>query len=437
MKIAVFLGPSLPVERARTLLDAHYMPPAAMGDVYAAVVREHPDVIGIIDGYFDSVPAVWHKEILFALSHGVRVVGASSMGALRAAELAAFGMEGVGWVFEAFQRGELEDDDEVAIMHSDADLGYRNLSVAMVNLRVGLVRACDRGLLSTATKDVLVALAKRRFYPERSWERLLRDGAEYGLPADELGGLRAFLEAERPDVKQDDACELLRRLAVAPAERTPTSGIELAPTIFWDKLARNEQRVGSGPDGVARAESVRRFVKATAPDLAALQRESLLIHFVERECELLGLELTQEQFDAAIRNFRRHRNLTSAESLRAWLEQTGLSNTQFSAMMQLDAKLTTLLDLHAGEVDEHLLDALTFAGRLAETLARQAKAEERAQVLAAAGQPEPSAKEIEEFYRSSVRPFTGSLQAHARALGFASASELIDEVRKIYEPTEA
>ena len=38
--------------------------------------------IGIIDGHFGNVPSVWHKEILFALSKGVEVSGAASMGAL-------------------------------------------------------------------------------------------------------------------------------------------------------------------------------------------------------------------------------------------------------------------------------------------------------------------------------------------------------------------
>ena len=41
----------------------------------------------IIDGSFQSQPAVRHKEILWALSRGIPVIGAASMGALRAAEL--------------------------------------------------------------------------------------------------------------------------------------------------------------------------------------------------------------------------------------------------------------------------------------------------------------------------------------------------------------
>ena len=61
-----------------------------------AAVRDGATAIGLVDGYFGGAAAVWHKEILYALSLGVRVLGASSMGALRAAECAAYGMEPVG-----------------------------------------------------------------------------------------------------------------------------------------------------------------------------------------------------------------------------------------------------------------------------------------------------------------------------------------------------
>ena len=158
--VFVFLGPSLPVDEARRILDAIYLPPVSMGDVYRLMARA-PRVIAIIDGLFEQTPAVWHKEILYALSRGVRVLGASSMGALRAAELAAFGMEGVGEVFEAFHRGELEDDDEVAVAHAPAADGYRSLSDAMVNLRAGLREARDTGRISAASHDRLLGAANR------------------------------------------------------------------------------------------------------------------------------------------------------------------------------------------------------------------------------------------------------------------------------------
>src|SRR5207248_2029284 len=134
--VYVFLGPSLSVAAAEAILDANYLPPVSVGDVCALVLdREPPFAIGIVDGLFEQVPAVWHKEILYAISRNVLVFGAASMGALRAAELHQFGMIGVGNVFAAYRDGIYEEDDEVAVAHAPAEHGYRPLSEAMVNLR--------------------------------------------------------------------------------------------------------------------------------------------------------------------------------------------------------------------------------------------------------------------------------------------------------------
>ena len=91
--------------RRRAILDADYRPPAKQGDICRAVQERGPDAVALIDGYFEQVPAVWHKEILWAMKLGVQVYGASSMGALRAAELQQFGMIGVGKIFEAYVSG--------------------------------------------------------------------------------------------------------------------------------------------------------------------------------------------------------------------------------------------------------------------------------------------------------------------------------------------
>ena len=212
MSVYVFLGPTLAVEQARSILDALYLPPVKMGDVYS-LMKEQPRAIGIIDGVFEQVPAVWHKEILYAMSHGVRVYGASSMGALRAAELCSFGMEGVGRIFESFRDGVLEDDDEVAVAHASADFGYRQISEAMVNIREGIRRALDEDLIQDSSAESLLAEAKRMFYPRRSWPAIQDAGACLGLPAEELARLKDFIARERPNLKKDDAVALLRRMA--------------------------------------------------------------------------------------------------------------------------------------------------------------------------------------------------------------------------------
>ena len=94
-----------------------------MGSVFRAVEAGYRR-IGILDGHFGNVPSVWHKEILFAMSEGVEVAGAASMGALRAAELHRFGMIGVGRIYRFFRSGLFTDDDELAVIHAPETLRF-------------------------------------------------------------------------------------------------------------------------------------------------------------------------------------------------------------------------------------------------------------------------------------------------------------------------
>src|SRR2546430_11005490 len=165
MSVYVFVGPTIGTDEASKELDATFLPPAAQGDVYR-IASEGARAIGIIDGYFENVPAVWHKEILWAMSQGVHVFGAASIGACRAAELHAFGMIGVGQIFELFLHGKLEDDDEVAVAHCPAEFGYRPTSVAMVNIRATLAAAVASGIIADATRRKLKSLPQDTLYPQ-------------------------------------------------------------------------------------------------------------------------------------------------------------------------------------------------------------------------------------------------------------------------------
>lgn len=217
MTTHVFVGPTLPAaEVAARLPGAVIAGPVAVGDVWKLARRRGVARIAIIDGYFERMAAVWHKEILLALERGIAVYGAASMGALRAAELAPYGMIGVGSIARAFRRGELESDDEVAVAHLPADYGYRSISDALVNLRDGIARA---PMLSAPTRRALVTLARGRFYRERSWDQLISDARAAGLPRRQLDALAAW---PKPDRKAADARLLIRRLArAAPPARAP------------------------------------------------------------------------------------------------------------------------------------------------------------------------------------------------------------------------
>jgi hypothetical protein len=216
----VFVGPTLPAAEVRALVPgAAVMGPAKVGDVLEAAHGRDVGSIAVIDGYFEGMAAIWHKEILFALERGQAVWGAASMGALRAAELAPFGMFGVGAIYRAFASGKLVADDEVAVAHLPAAYGFRATSDALVDLRHGLARAAAAGAITARTRDALVELARRRHYRERSWAQLDADGRAAAVSARQLAQLAAF---PKPSLKAADARLLLRRLAAARGRRTDT-----------------------------------------------------------------------------------------------------------------------------------------------------------------------------------------------------------------------
>ena len=229
----VFVGPTLAAAEARALLPgADVRGPVAVGDVLRLrrVAR-----IAIVDGYFERMAAVWHKEILFALAARTAVYGASSMGALRAAELAPFGMVGVGAIARDFRRGTLVDDDEVAVAHLPADSGYAAVSTAMVDLRAGLARARRAGAITAADEARLIALGKARFYRERTWEQLVDDARAARLPRRALAGLTAHGPVAQ---KAADARALLRLLARTPERRPPRPRWTFSRTWFWNAFTQ-------------------------------------------------------------------------------------------------------------------------------------------------------------------------------------------------------
>jgi hypothetical protein len=217
MSVVVFLGPSLPLERARSLVEATFLPPARQGDVFRALARR-PRVVVLIDGVFEAVPSVWHHELRAALASGAHVLGASSMGALRAAELERFGMKPVGRIAKAYASGERIDDADVVLLHGDADSGYRPLTVPLVNVQATLAHAVEAGVLSRAEQRSLERRAAETFYQSRTWRGLLEGMTRWS--ASRRHDVLAWVRGNGVDQKALDAVEALEFAAQLASDRS-------------------------------------------------------------------------------------------------------------------------------------------------------------------------------------------------------------------------
>lgn len=245
MNAIIFSGPSLPPALVETASDLEWRPPAKQGDVYKAALS-HPHAIGLVDGFFETVPSVWHKEILWAMARGIHVYGAASIGALRAAELAAFGMKGVGRVFELYRNGTLQDDDEVAILHGPKELNYLPVTEAMVNLRATFDSAAEQDIILPETADALTSIAKSLFYKERSYDATLGMAAERGLDPSGLCCLGKWLPRNRVDLKRLDAMAMLARIQADLCSNPGPADVayRFAHTAAWEAAIRNNAGEG-------------------------------------------------------------------------------------------------------------------------------------------------------------------------------------------------
>lgn len=205
--VVVFLGPSLSKDRAEEVLKADYRPPARRGEIYQAA-REGAGIICLIDGVFFQECSVAHKEVIYALEAGARVLGASSMGALRASELDVYGMEGIGTIYRAYKSGELVSDDEVALTFDP--FSYEPTSEPLVNIRFNLDLACQKGVISEEAREKLFRAAHCLYFPDRTYARMLEEGSKELLPQD-LDRLRDYLARQKRDFKEEDALLALRR----------------------------------------------------------------------------------------------------------------------------------------------------------------------------------------------------------------------------------
>jgi len=211
VKIIIYTGLSLPFDEAKEILDSAdgieviYKRPIKRGDLSIAL-KENPDIIGIIDGVFHQNSAVGHKEILNVIKNGVKVYGASSMGALRASELDTLGMTGIGYVYNQYASGEVDSDDDVAVMLDSETL--EALSEPLINMKYVFTNAVKENIITNDEKDELLSIAKKTFYSKRNYAQTL---AQSSLDNDTKGILINFIR-ESVDIKKEDAKELLKTI---------------------------------------------------------------------------------------------------------------------------------------------------------------------------------------------------------------------------------
>jgi hypothetical protein len=428
MTIVVFVGPTLSREDIAAGGDMVCLPPVAQGDVYRAAQRR-PQAIGIIDGYFSGAPSVWHKEILWAMSRGIPIFGSASMGALRAAELHAFGMRGVGRIFEAFRDGELEDDDEVAVVHGPAELGHLQASEAMVNIRATLARAQSEGVLSESSRGALEAFGKSMFFPQRNWQALLEGAASLGVADPERAALSAWLTKGRVDQKRADALEMLaamREALLGSNEARPKFNFEW--TYFWDEFVRRFEAGHENPSASPQQRVIEEL-RLEGPDAyARVEAMALLRRAAASGAAPMAPSPAPEDLQATLTDIRARLGLFTRADLDRWMARNDLDAVSMERLIADQAGLAILRERSSAALEPRILDELRLSGAYEQLVER---ARRKSDVLAAmpagrAGAPSGSqalALRLWYFEERLRLQLPDDVEDFARRLGFAVGAD--------------
>jgi len=407
----VFTGPTLPGgDAAKLLPGVTVLPPARQGDIFRAVRDLRPHIVGLVDGVFLHEPAVWHREILWALSEGIHVFGAASMGALRAAELCSYGMRGVGKVFEAYRDGvwpgfddAFEDDDEVAVVHAPAELGAMPLSDAMVDLRDTLLAAESAGIVIRAERDSLCSALKAMPFPQRSFSalpdavRAIRVARKRQDAEAMLTEMVTFLASDPPpfvaafhfqrvhvwdifvrsQVPEADAL-VLEELRLRPREwhAAARAVVGRVARLAQPSLRHHSHTVMAGLDPAIHA--VAQSGVGSSDRMLRGQREPHPVDGrVKPGHDDVGTEAAYatrgEGLKATFHAFRAERGLARRADLDAWLADNAMTEADLSRLLREEAALAGgLSDVPPAAIADHLRLAGAYAPLLRRARAKQA-----------------------------------------------------------------
>ncbi|MEO1161067.1 MAG: TfuA domain-containing protein, partial [Pseudomonadota bacterium] len=376
----------------------------------------------------------------------VHVFGSSSMGALRAAELHQFGMRGVGQIFESYRDGELEDDDEVALIHGPQDMGYIGLSEPMVNIRATLKQAVSDGVLTAKLAGSLGDAAKATYYRERNWDVLLDLPHNKKKHASQMRAFRDWLADGKVDAKRDDALQMLSEIEDFAATDQPANTVSYTfeYTHLWHSVVEDTDTLpamAAQQPGNPSASGILNELRLDPDTYYNVQREALLRLLALKEQRARGYQASNEELNDRVREFRLANALSKRKKLDAWLTRNDTDEAGILQMANDNALVDQLLVEAEGELDEHMLSTLRETGQFVKLRDKASKKARVAKQLRAqeddedrqgygAGRLQLAAWHFEDCLE---REMPADFNAYAQSIGLGSADEFFELLRIEYQ----
>jgi hypothetical protein len=364
MSVLVFAGPSLPSDF--DLGGAERRPPVKRGDILDALNRPL-SAIGLIDGALSERATLWPKEIIAALAAGVRLVGGGTLGALWAAQLADFGADGVGEVFEGLVSGRLRGLEDIAPLDRIEQERLVRIGRPLVDLLDLIERAQKTRMISSAAARAMEAVARRLDPTERRYESLFERAHGEGIDMGVIDALAALGRNTKESPCERDARLVVERLRGAPAtapRAEPRFDPRAVPdTIALDRLRslRDLERVDPALRIRLESESVTDAARPRVEPLTragepvkAIRKKVLLRLLASRELDRLGARITRSEAQTTADDVRRFLGLTRRDDFEAWLRAEGMAPAEFFAIMWDMAAVNKCEQWHGSAIDRAL-----------------------------------------------------------------------------------
>jgi hypothetical protein len=257
------------------------------------------------------------------------------MGALRAAELAPFGMVGVGAIFEAYRDGLIEDDDEVAVVHGPEDTGYRAGSDAMVNIRATVEKARSAGVLDGESAAAMLRIAKSLHYAERTYAHVLACAAGEGVQPSAVEGFRRWLRTGAVNQKRDDALAMLRamRACLDTGAGPPPANFVFEDSLWWHELRAHAADTGLTGDDARVLEALSRDPVLRERCVAAALGWQLAVEEAQRE----GTSIEAGHLVERASSLCSRLELPDAEAVDGWLAANRVPRAALEHLLETSA----------------------------------------------------------------------------------------------------
>ena len=293
-EILIFAGPSLNPNLKKEYLEYQFRGPALQGDIAHAANCSNANIFVIVDGYYKSVPSIWHKEIIYANNKGKIIVGCSSLGAIRAAELDNYGMIGRGKVYQWYKNNEITRDPDVAVAHGPKEEDYISYTVPIVNIKASL-EFSDKEIKAKDIEETL-QISREIFFEHRTMPSLLKKIKTSDLKDKEK--ICYILENEYIDQKKSDCTETIGWISSKPE----IEWIQQEPvqeTIYWNALLINDTYKGQeegGLDHTKQAALTFQLINKT-DEYFRMRNQARMIDYSTWLAKIHGVECSEEEKD--------------------------------------------------------------------------------------------------------------------------------------------